>query len=60
MNAISEDVRKRLSTEDEPFEGDVPLPEIEKDIVNMMNAATGNRAIFVFDGFMHANADEFI
>jgi len=38
MNAISEEVRKRLSTEDEPFEGDVPINEIEKDIVDLMNS----------------------
>lgn len=60
MNAISEDVRKRLSTEDEPFEGDVPLNEIEKDISNMIKSSSGKRVCFVFDGFMHPNADDFI
>lgn len=60
MNTISEDVRKRLSTEDEPFEGDVPINEIEKDIVNMVNSAAGQRVCLVFDGFMHPNAEDFV
>ena len=34
MKSLEEVVRKRLGTEDEPFEGDVPIPEIEKEIVN--------------------------
>lgn len=38
MNVISEDVRKRLSTEDEPFEGDVPINEIEKNITELINS----------------------
>lgn len=58
MNAISEEVRKRLSTEDEPFEGDVPMNEIEKDIVELINTRSG--VCFIFDGFMHAKAEDFI
>jgi len=30
--AIAEQVRSRLGTEEEQFEGEVPLAEIEKDI----------------------------
>ena len=30
--AIAEQVKGRLGTDDEPFEGEVPLAEIEKDI----------------------------
>lgn len=30
MNKISEDVKGTLGTEDEPFEGDVPIAEVEK------------------------------
>jgi len=62
MPAVAEEVRKRLSTEDEPFEGDVPIEEIEKDIQAMICSAksSGKRANFVFDGYMHPKAADFI
>jgi len=60
MNVISEDVRKRLSTEDEPFEGDVPIDEVEKDITELINSQSGKQVCYVFDGFMHAKAEDFV
>lgn len=62
MPVVAEEVRKRLSTEDEPFEGDIPLEEIEKDICSMVSSAKsgGKRVNFVFDGFMHPKSADFI
>ena len=37
MKQIGEEItRKRLSKEDEPFEGDVPLDEIKKDTLEIV------------------------
>lgn len=33
MKAVADEVKGRLGTEEEPFEGEVPLAEVEKDIV---------------------------
>lgn len=62
MAAIAEEAKKRLGTEDEPFEGDVPNAEIEKDIIALVEEGkrSGKRATYVFDGFTHAKAEEFI
>mmetsp|Transcript_15124 Transcript_15124/g.10607 ORF Transcript_15124/g.10607 Transcript_15124/m.10607 type:complete len:101 (+) Transcript_15124:1869-2171(+) len=62
MPAVAEEVRKRLSTEDEPFEGDVPINEIEKDIDDIIQAAKNQTAkvSYVFDGFMHPNVEDFL
>jgi hypothetical protein len=33
MSLIAEECKKKLSTEDEPFEGEVPLEEVEKETI---------------------------
>jgi adenylate kinase family enzyme len=51
-----------LGTEEEPFEGEVPLSDVEKSIVNHIKQEvnSGNRVKFVFDGFSHKTSAEFI
>ena len=40
MNKISETVRTNLSDpEGEPFEGDVPIADVEKEIVSLIDSA---------------------
>ena len=62
MNKIEDEVKLSLGTEDEPFEGDVPLAEIEKSIVATISKAreAGGRSKFVFDGFKHETEDSFV
>jgi len=33
MKALTEKVKSKLGTEEEPFDGEVPIGEVEKDIV---------------------------
>jgi len=33
MAKIAEECKKKLSTDDEPFEGEVPLTEVEKETI---------------------------
>jgi adenylate kinase family enzyme len=58
MKAITEKVKATLGTEDEPFEGDVPIADVEKAITKMIGDNKG--AKFVFDGFTHKDAKEFV
>ena len=60
MKAITEKVRAKLSTEDEPFEGEVPVKDIEKEIVAIIAAGRASKTTFVFDGFTHSSAEDFI
>lgn len=38
MNKISEKCRERLGTEDEPFEDPVPIEEVEKDTLQIIES----------------------
>lgn len=61
MKAIEEDLKKRLSTEEEPVET-IPLPEVEKEILQMIENGKKNskKVYWVFDGFIHPTAQEFL
>lgn len=37
MAQIAEECKKRLGSEEEPFEGEVPLAEVEKDTITIVN-----------------------
>ncbi len=58
MSQISEECKKRLGTEEEPFEGEVPLAEVEKDCIAIVNKdkAAGNAFTYIFDGYLHKTA----
>ena len=62
MNKISEQVKAKLGTEEEPFEGDVPMPEVEKQITQTIAEVRANsqRAKFVFDGYSHPNEEDML
>ena len=62
MGKITETVRGALGSEEEPFEGDVPIAEVEKQIVADINAAqnSGQRCKFVFDGYTHETEAAFL
>jgi len=62
MSKISDAARGRLGTEEEPFEGEVPIAEVEADIVTLINDAqsSGGRSKFVFDGYLHSSEEAFL
>lgn len=63
MKAISEVVREGMKNEDgEPFEGDVPVESVEKEVATMISKAQAGseKKKFLFDGFIHKNAEDFI
>ena len=62
MKAAADRVKARLAPEDGEFEGEVPIGDVEKEIVALVKAArgTGQRTRFLFDGFTHAKNEDFL
>ena len=61
MAALEESVKKTLGTEDEPFEGDVPIEKIEEAVVALVDAdrACNEHFTYIFDDFKHKDAEAF-
>jgi len=61
MGKITDACKAKMGTEEEPFEGEVPMAEVEKSIVATIDEAkgSGQRAKFVFDGYTHKTEQEF-
>lgn len=60
MNRIAEQVKAKMGTEEEPFEGEVPLPKVEEEIARQIEVSKGEKTKFVFDSFTHKTADDFV
>jgi hypothetical protein len=65
MEKVEEEVtKKRLAPEDaeEPMEGPAPINEIEKDVLALIETdkARGETYNYLFDGFKHEKAEDFI
>ena len=62
MKATAVTIKASLGTEEEPFEGEVPLSDVEKAVVKHVGeqVASGTRVKFVFDGFTHKDSAAFI
>jgi len=62
MAAHSEAAKKKLGTEEEPFEGDVPAEKVEECVLEEVNGdrSKGERWCYIFDGFTHKTATEFL
>jgi adenylate kinase family enzyme len=58
MKSVTEKVKAKLGTEDEPFEGEVPIAKVEDEIQSMIKSCPKDK--FIFDGFTHAKAANFI
>lgn len=56
MKAIREEVRKSMGTEEEPFEGDIPIEKSEEAIVKFVRKAKGK---LVFDGMIHSDGPQY-
>ncbi len=60
--AVEERVKKSLGTEEEPFEGKVPIGKVEDAVVQMIeqDKKAGVKAQYVFDSFpLHQSSDDF-
>lgn len=61
MKAIADKLKASLGTEEEPFEGEVPLADVEKEVARVLNSGqAGVRSRYLFDGYTHDDADKFI
>lgn len=63
MDSVAEGCKRRLKDpEADEFEGEVPIAEIEKDICAIINGdrAAGSNVGYVFDGFHHKKAQDFV
>ncbi len=60
MKLISEKVKSKLGTEEEPFEGEVPVKEVEKEIKKLIDEGSKSKVKFIFDGYSHKSHKEFI
>ena len=59
---VEEAVKKSLGTEEEPFEGKVPLLKIEEAVLRIIEAdkKSGTKVQYIFDSFpLHATAEDF-
>lgn len=62
MKVIAEDLKKKLGTEEEPFEGEVPATKIEEAILEVVsNDRAANQSFtYIFDDWTHKSATDFI
>jgi adenylate kinase family enzyme len=58
MKAIEEDLKKGKGTEDEPFEGEIQLSEVEESVVSQVNA--NKKCTYLFESWLHKSMNEFI
>ena len=52
---------KKLGTEEEPFEGEVPIAKVEDEIVAIINAdkKAKLKTTYVFDGYIHPDISRY-
>lgn len=59
MVDFAEKIKAKLGTEDEPFEGEVPLDtvqqEVQQYVIDTIQTTPG-KAKFVFDGYLHKSS----
>ena len=60
--AVEAQVKKSLGTEEEPFEGKVPLAKVEEAVIRLIekDKRSGQKSQYIFDSFpLHATAADF-
>jgi shikimate kinase len=60
MKVISDKCKAKMGTEEEPFEGEVPIQKVEEEITNIINSKQGTGTKFIFDSYTHASDEEFM
>ena len=58
---MEEQVKKGMGTEEEPFEGEVPVDKVEDAVLDMINndKKRGDKVKYVFDGMLHKDSAAF-
>jgi hypothetical protein len=61
VKVIEEIARKKLGTDDEPFDGTPPIASIENEIIAIFekDKQSGKKFHYVFDGYTHPSAESF-
>jgi adenylate kinase family enzyme len=57
MKVVADKCKAKMGSEEEPFEGEVPIAKIEEEITNIINSTKGK---YIFDSYTHATDDAFI
>lgn len=60
MKQVEGKVKAKMGTEEEPFEGEVPVAKVEEEITSMIEASKGTGQKFLFDSYTHATDEEFV
>lgn len=62
MKAISEQVRKDLSTEEAEYEGEVPIEKVEEGILAIVSKdqSANQKFCYIFNSWEHKDASEFL
>jgi hypothetical protein len=62
MSDIAADLKKTMGTEEEPFDGEVPLDKVEEAICALITAdrAAKQKFTYLFEVWMHKTASDFI
>ena len=60
MKVIADKCKAKMGTEEEPFEGEVPIAKVEEEITSMIEGSKGTGAKFLFDNYTHATDEDFI
>lgn len=59
MKAETEELRKLKGTDDGPFEGEIPIHEVEQVILKQISQSKKN-AKFIIDDYTHKTEDDFL
>ena len=62
MKAVEAKCKAKLGTEEEPFEGPVPIEKVEAEIVSIVNEGkkADKNAKFLFDSYINASDEDFL
>lgn len=63
MKSIEAKIKASLGSEEEPFEGEVPIAKVEEAVLKFIKDEMNNgaeRSRFVFDGFTHKTPEAFL
>ena len=52
MKKIQVEIKKKMGTDEEPFEGEVPITSVEKEILNIISQ-NKSKSRFIFDDYIH-------
>lgn len=58
MKEISLELKKKMGTDEEPFEGEVPIANVEKEILSILKSNESNTR-FIFDDYTHKTEQAF-